>query len=144
MTTGASAQRMDRDGGMMTMDRAEVRSQRMESMETRTVREPRTTGTVTMDRGASAYAPGQVKKRTPVARSARDLAPGRSDRIPPGQMMQEDSKHPRSRPLTLKDSGSGAFGLRFFLGYTQTPRDPPPASSSAVRFSCALAHLAQS
>lgn len=29
MATGASAQRMDRDGGMMTMDRAEMRTQRM-------------------------------------------------------------------------------------------------------------------
>lgn len=97
MATGASAQRMDRDGGMMTMDRAEVRSQRMESMETRTVREPRTTGTVTMDRGASAYAPGQVKKRTSVRRSARDLAPGRSDRMPPGQMMMQEESNTRVR-----------------------------------------------
>jgi hypothetical protein len=135
MTTGASAQRMDRDGGMMTMDRAEVRSQRMESMETRTVREPRTTGTVTMDRGASAYAPGQVKKRTPVARSARDLAPGRSDRRPPGQMMQEDSNTRVRVRLRLRTQGAEPSGSASFWAIPRRPaiRLLPLPSASRVR-----------
>jgi hypothetical protein len=38
--------------------------------------EPSTTATVTTRRGASYYAPGQVKKRVKV-QSARDYAPGR-------------------------------------------------------------------
>ena len=41
----------------------------------RVVREPSTTATITTHRGASYYAPGQVKKRVTV-RSARDYAPG--------------------------------------------------------------------
>jgi hypothetical protein len=101
MATGASAQRMDRDGGMMMMDRAEVRSQRMERMdttETRTVREPRTTGTVTRSRGASAYAPGQMKKQsTTVTRSAREFSPGAGNGRPPGQMMMQEESTSRVR-----------------------------------------------
>ncbi|PVE23175.1 hypothetical protein DC522_16960 [Microvirga sp. KLBC 81] len=45
------------------------------TVERRVVREPSATGTVTTRRGASYYAPGQVKKRVTV-RSARDYAPG--------------------------------------------------------------------
>ncbi|SCY78235.1 hypothetical protein [Microvirga guangxiensis] len=43
--------------------------------ERRVVREPSTTSSVKVRRGASYYAPGQVKKRVSV-RSARDYAPG--------------------------------------------------------------------
>ena len=46
------------------------------TVERRVVREPSTTATVTTRRGASYYAPGQVKKRVKV-QSARDYAPGR-------------------------------------------------------------------
>ena len=45
------------------------------TVERRMVREPSTTATVTTRRGASNYAPGQVKKRVKV-QSAREYAPG--------------------------------------------------------------------
>ena len=45
------------------------------TVERRVVREPSTTSSVTVRRGASYYAPGQVKKRVTV-KSARDYAPG--------------------------------------------------------------------
>jgi hypothetical protein len=59
--------------GHMMHDADEVRSTRVQR---RIVREPSTTSTVTTRRGASYYAPGQVKKRMKV-QSARDYAPGR-------------------------------------------------------------------
>ena len=66
--------------GHMMHDDDEVSSTRVirrsGTVERRIVREPSTTATVTTRRGASYYAPGQVKKRVAV-RSARDYAPGR-------------------------------------------------------------------
>jgi hypothetical protein len=65
--------------GHMMHDDDEVSSTRVirrsGTVERRVVREPSTTATVTTRRGASYYAPGQVKKRVTV-RSARDYAPG--------------------------------------------------------------------
>jgi hypothetical protein len=70
----------------------------MDTTETRTVREPRTTGTVTTNRGASAYAPGQVKKRsTTVTRSAREFSPGVGGERAPGQMMMQEQSNSRVR-----------------------------------------------
>lgn len=65
--------------GHMMHDDDEVSSTRVirrGTVERRVVREPSTTATVTTRRGASYYAPGQVKKRVKV-QSARDYAPGR-------------------------------------------------------------------
>ncbi len=65
--------------GHMIHDDDEVSSTRVirrGTVERRVVREPSTTATVTTRRGASYYAPGQVKKRVKV-QSARDYAPGR-------------------------------------------------------------------
>jgi hypothetical protein len=66
--------------GHMMQDDDEVSSTRVirrsGTVERRVVREPSTTATVTTRRGASYYAPGQVKKRVTV-QSARDYAPGR-------------------------------------------------------------------
>jgi hypothetical protein len=67
--------------GHMMHDDDEVSSTRVirrsaGTVERRVVREPTTTSTVTTRRGASYYAPGQVKKRVKV-QSARDYAPGR-------------------------------------------------------------------
>lgn len=67
--------------GHMMQDDDEVSSTRVirrstGTVERRVVREPSTTATVTTRRGASYYAPGQVKKRVKV-QSARDYAPGR-------------------------------------------------------------------
>lgn len=66
-------------GYLMHDDDADVSSTRVirrsGTVERRVVREPSTTATVTTHRGASYYAPGQVKKRMKV-QSARDYAPG--------------------------------------------------------------------
>jgi hypothetical protein len=66
--------------GHMVHDDDEVSSTRVirrstGTVQRRIVREPSTTATVTTRRGASYYAPGQVKKRVKV-QSARDYAPG--------------------------------------------------------------------
>jgi hypothetical protein len=64
--------------GHMMHDDDEVSSTRVirrSTVQRRMVREPSTTATVTTRRGASYYAPGQVKKRVKV-QSARDYAPG--------------------------------------------------------------------
>ncbi len=82
--------------GSTGMER-EMSGSRMQTMErstTRTTRtrEPVATGstnrrTMSNGPGASEFAPGQVKKQRNM-QSARDLAPGRSNRSAPGQMMQ--------------------------------------------------------
>ena len=65
--------------GHMMHDDGEVSSTRVirrsGTVERRIVREPSSTSSVTVRRGASYYAPGQVKKRVTV-KSARDYAPG--------------------------------------------------------------------
>ena len=85
LTTAASAQSVEIRSrtmapGHMMHDDDEVSSTRVirrsGTVERRVVREPSTTATVTTRRGASYYAPGQVKKRVKV-QSARDYAPGR-------------------------------------------------------------------
>src|SRR4051794_18386844 len=64
-------------GSMMHDDDADVSTTRV-IRQRRVVREPSTTATITTHRGASYYAPGQVKKRVTV-RSAREFAPGHLD-----------------------------------------------------------------
>lgn len=104
----ASAQQMHMNHGMSgssmrgstTIER-DMSGSRMQSMErstTRTMqtRQPTVTGstnrrTVVSGPGNSEFAPGQVKK-TRGMQSARNLAPGRSDRSPPGQMMMQNRR----------------------------------------------------
>lgn len=73
----ASAQSVEirtRTSGHMLHDDGDVSTTRV--IRKRVVREPSTTATITTHRGASYYAPGQVKKRVTTVRSARDYAPG--------------------------------------------------------------------